>query len=554
MKTKLKLKLLPPLFAFLVAVTAFAAACGAGTQTPPPAPDGPAQDDSGAAARGGFTVSQPEAGGARGWAFGAYLGDIGEIGYVEEEYFIEGTARRYAPVGKLKGDGKWSLREDGAAPYKTRFIVRRPADPARFNGTVVLEWANVSAGYEITLTDSEGLYKEGFAYVAASAQRNGLYGFAENPQGLIAWDGGRYGGLSIPDDGLSYDIYTQIARAVGKDRPRGGIDPMGGLEVGKLFAAGASQSGSRVLSYANGVQPTENAFDAVIPVVSAGRGTDFSRETAHVKEGGKTKVRNVSTRVREDINCKAFIINTQTEAAALGKLAQPDTPSIVSWQVAGAAHFAPYAMDAVIARNERDGITGALGDGGASRLRAADWTYVYEAALVRIGEWIDAGKQPPAIAPLDTINIFLGCRKDARGNAKGGVRLPEITAPIAKYDVNIMSGLSYSAYAFKQSDLLKLYPTHKAYVDSVTREANAAATLGIILPYRAERYAEDAQSDWVATLWTDAPAVPLTGSPFDFAPLIFAAVCAAPLLVIGLIAFLIVRKVRKRARKLKVEN
>src|ERR1700730_18056071 len=37
-----------------------------------------------------------------GWRFGAFYGDIGALGYVEEEYFIAGQALRLAPVGALR--------------------------------------------------------------------------------------------------------------------------------------------------------------------------------------------------------------------------------------------------------------------------------------------------------------------------------------------------------------------------------------------------------------------------------------------------------------------
>src|SRR5215510_12935530 len=32
-------------------------------------------------------------------------------------------------------------------PYKSRIIVRRPTSRARFNGTVLVEWVNVTSGY-----------------------------------------------------------------------------------------------------------------------------------------------------------------------------------------------------------------------------------------------------------------------------------------------------------------------------------------------------------------------------------------------------------------------
>jgi hypothetical protein len=439
-------------------------------------------------------ITGPITGGEHGWPFGAYFGGIDELGYIEEEYFIEGTARHYVPIGKLAKDGKWALEAVSAVPYKTRFIVRRPAESAKFNGTVVLEWANVSAGFEMSLLDSPGLYYEGFAYIAVSAQRNGLYGFEEKPQGLIPWDLERYGSLSIPDDGLSYDIFTQVARAIGKDRSKDGVDPMGGLDVEKLFAVGASQSGSRILSYANGVQPIENVFDAVIPIVNAGRGTDFETAVSHVKKDGKTKVRNVSAKVREDINCKVFVINSQTEAIALGGLAQRDTENICSWQVAGASHLPPHFMETIYLRINRDGLTDAIPRKEASGPPALDWPYVYEAALVSTQNWIDKGVKPPSIEPLAAINMLFGYRKDIFGNMKGGVRLPELEVPVAKYETSIWKGLGVEITPFSREELLRLYPSHEDYVDKIRAAAARAAQIGVILPYRAEEYVREAEA------------------------------------------------------------
>jgi hypothetical protein len=446
-----------------------------------------------ATTRGGFNVTGPVTVGKHGRAFGAYFGDISEIGYIEEEYFIEGMAQYYQPVNTLAEDGTWMLEAAGAAPYKTRLIIRRPADPAMFNGTVIVEWTNVSAGYEISIMDNRGIYEEGFAYAAVSAQVNGLYGFEENPQGLTSWDPERYGSLDIPNDGMSYDIFTQAARALSQNRPQEGVDPMGGLEVKKIFALGESQSGSRVLSYANGVQPVEKIFDAMIIVVSAGRGTDFLNEMAHAKKDGKTQVRNVASRVREDINCKVFVINTQTESLFLGKLAQPDTDNIRSWQIAGASHSAPSFMEDIYRRMNRDGLIDALPANSTYDTNVVDWSYVVEAALVQIQNWIDYGKEPPHIPAIQAVNMIFGYKMDKHGNVKGGVRLPEIEVPVAQYFVNMTkTGLGGYKIPFKEKEIIKLYPTHQEYVDKVTAAARAAEKAGIILPYRAEQYIKEA--------------------------------------------------------------
>jgi hypothetical protein len=446
-----------------------------------------------AATRGGFKVTGPVSGGKHGWAFGSYFGGIGELNYVEEEYFIEGMAQYYQPANELARDGKWTLEAVGAAPYKTRFIIRRPADPAGFNGVVIVEWANVSAGYEISLLDNRGIDEEGFAYAAVSAQVNGLYGFEEKPQGLTVWDSERYGSLDIPADGMSYDIFTQAARALGPNRPKDGVDPMGGLDVKKLFALGESQSGSRVLSYANGVQPIEKTFDAIITVANAGRGTDFLNETAHLKENGRTRVRNVASRVREDINCKVFVINTQTESLFMGSLVQPDTDAIRSWQVAGAAHGAPSLMETIVRRMYRDGLINALPEKSAYDTNVVDWSYVVEAAFVLIQNWIDYGKEPPRAPAIQAVNMLFGYKTDKYGNVKGGLRLPELEAPVARYYVNIMkTGLSGRKIPFAEKTLQKLYATRQDYADKVTTAARAAEAAGIILPYRAEQYIREA--------------------------------------------------------------
>lgn len=68
-------------------------------------------------------------------------------GYVESEWFVSGTASTYRPAGTWGSDGRWAKVVDQAdQPFTTRFVVDRPADPARFNGTVWVEWLNVTAG------------------------------------------------------------------------------------------------------------------------------------------------------------------------------------------------------------------------------------------------------------------------------------------------------------------------------------------------------------------------------------------------------------------------
>src|ERR1700682_3871581 len=73
----------------------------------------------------GPTVTGPIRGGRHGRPFGAFYGDIGALGYVEEEYIITGQALRFAPVVARSQDGRWSVEPTNPGPYKTRLLVRR---------------------------------------------------------------------------------------------------------------------------------------------------------------------------------------------------------------------------------------------------------------------------------------------------------------------------------------------------------------------------------------------------------------------------------------------
>src|SRR4051812_24598940 len=117
-------------------------------------------------------VSQPVTGpGTIGLAQGF---DLAQVGYQRTEHFLGGFARSFSATAPLTADGKLSVAaNDAVAPYKTRVVAYRPIDPARFNGTVVVEWLNVSAGADLgtdwVMAHNEFI-RRGYAYVGVSAQ------------------------------------------------------------------------------------------------------------------------------------------------------------------------------------------------------------------------------------------------------------------------------------------------------------------------------------------------------------------------------------------------
>src|SRR5215207_8492522 len=99
--------------------------------------------------------------------------DLGLFGYERSEFFMGGLALSYEPTAPLTGDGKWNVQANttAAAGFNTRMVVYRPTDPAKFNGTVVVEWMNVTAGLDLpndwTMSHTE-LIRSGYAFVGVS--------------------------------------------------------------------------------------------------------------------------------------------------------------------------------------------------------------------------------------------------------------------------------------------------------------------------------------------------------------------------------------------------
>jgi Alpha/beta hydrolase domain len=450
-------------------------------------------------------VTGPVTGGKHGVPFGSYFGDLSTYNYVEREYFIEGEAARYHPLGPLNSDGRWDVEPIDSRPYKTRILVRRPKDAAKFNGTVLVEWTNVSGGFDVAAADTAEVYDGGFAYVAVSAQSVGVHGFPNNPSGLVQWDPERYGSLSVPGNSISYDIYSQAGRALRDPKARTGIDPLDGLQVTKLIAVGSSQSAARLITYANAIQPRDHVYDAIMPLIGAGSGSGFDdtildpSKIATMTPDEISRIRGTQTRIRDDLNVPVMFVNSECETLAYVPSRQADTARFRMWEVAGASHGPKAQVEAAMAKATRDFGTASS---AASPLATSGlistvmWSPVADAALLHVGRWIRGGAAPPQQQPI----VLEGGKiaRDPLGNAKGGVRLPDLEVPTAAYDGGGYgpgtSGLYGRSKPFSHDQLKQLYPTHEDYVGRVKAAAAAAERSGVIRQDRAVSYVKEAQT------------------------------------------------------------
>ncbi|MDW4911103.1 alpha/beta hydrolase domain-containing protein [Streptomyces sp. ADMS] len=453
-----------------------------------------------AAAAAPPTVTGPVTGGNGSPVFYGTTFDLSTVGYRQSEYFLTGTAASYAPTAPLTPDGRWQVTPASTAPYTTRIVVNRPADPARFNGTVVVEWLNVSSGVDASpewvYTHNE-LIREGFAWVGVSAQSVGA-------NATRAADPVRYAALSHPGDSYSYDIYSQAGQAV-RDSAATVLD---GLRPRTVLANGESQSAFRLTTYINAIHPLASVYDGFL--VHSRR--DIGAPLSQAPQGDIPTPAVV--RLRTDLDAPVLVVQAENDLLALGSLAarQDDTPRLRLWEVAGTAH-----ADAYLAIGPRDDGSGAAGlenlnalltpptrPGCASPINTGQAHYVLDTAQYALNRWATTGV-PPARAPrlqVDTSGSVPAFVLDAHGNVSGGVRTPAVDVPLATLSGLGQSGQSFcflfgTTVPFSTEKLTALYPTHAAFVAKWAASTAKGVASGFIRPADAAELVRTATSSGV---------------------------------------------------------
>ncbi len=441
------------------------------------------------------TVEGPVTGGAGVPFIQTTTFDLGLLGYTETEYFITGTAAAYVNVGPLSDDGLWTVEPGDTAAYRTRILVYRPIEPAAFNGTVVVEWLNVTRGFDAAIDWIMGhteLMRSGYAWVGVSAQYVGveggpfLFGTVSIP--LKTQDAARYGSLVHPGDSFSYDIFSQAAQAV---RHPVGIDPLSDLDVAAMIAIGDSQSAWRLVNYINAVHPLADVFDGFFVHSRGNFGAPLSEapQPSIPAPGG--------VRIRSDLNVPTLTFETETDLTPLGYYLarQADSERFRLWEVAGTAHADTYTVDGmsdlgdssdtaklVITSNPAPGFVDC-----PAPVNSGPHHFVQKAALAALNRWVRDGIAPPSAPLLEVLpGPPIAFALDANANARGGVRTPQVDVPIATFSGNgsgsIVCVLFGSTVPFDEAKLATLYPDHDAYVSAFNEATDRAVAAGFILP------------------------------------------------------------------------
>ena len=428
--------------------------------------------------------------------------DLAKAGYVEEEYFLAGTATRYAiPVAPGEPKNLGDMR------YRTRIVVRKPRDAQRFAGVVVVEWQNVTAGYDADVEwgqAGEFFVRSGWAWVGASVQRIGVHGF--DPPNRLAgralrqWSPNRYGSLdvtaggSVLDDSQSYDIYTQIARLVRESTPGSAFN---GLRIRRVYAAGASQSASYLIRYYNSIQPMTKAFDAFMVTI-----------------GGDAPRLDQPTRLMK--------VYTEGEVARFMVPERvADTRSVRTWEIAGAPHvgtalFSPEVTSQAV-------LGGLLGREIGPVMPVSErqcarphpslvegWV-IHRAAYAALDRWVTNDVMPTVDERIQ-IGAPVGkdgsatVARDKNGIAIGGVRLPRVAVPTAlNSGENLPANAApenafcrlYGAHLpFDPAVVKSLYQTQTAYMREVNTVVDRLVSRGFVLKDDAALLVSNAESDF----------------------------------------------------------
>jgi hypothetical protein len=417
--------------------------------------------------------------------------DLAQVGYEQSEVLLSGTARAFAPVtGTLTTDGEWKVAPTDTAPYTTRLVVYRPIKAKRFDGTVLVEWLNVSGGVDAdpdwTQTHNE-LVRAGTVWVGVSAQAVGV-------NATKAADPARYASLSHPGDSFSYDIFSQAGDAIRHDAPQ----ILGGLKPTTVLGAGESQSASRLVTYIDAVHPLAHAYDGYFVHSRSGGGLPLSQAPQPVVLAPSP------TLIRDDLDVPVLTFQTETDVS-FGNAAyrQPDTKRRRLWEVAGSAHYDYYGL-AIGPSDVGDG-QGAVKNLAAMQAPASNATgfscsapintggthWVLNAAVHALERWVVDGVAPPTEPLLQlasTSPVVLA--RDADGNALGGVRSPQVDAPIAALGGTVNRATAGSGFCFlfgttvpfDAARLATLYPSHGAFVTAWNRASRQAVARGWLLP------------------------------------------------------------------------
>ena len=393
---------------------------------------------------------------------GTEYSDLDKYGYIEEEFYLQGVAPAITASGK-------QLFE---APYTTRILVRKPADPARFNGTVVIEpfswFGERGAGWILT---RDYLLRRGYAYVgytlnmnqpavdpkfisdtpAAEAEQIAQYGRIVNFEFMRRFDFARYAPLGSyydpqrftrgegPDPFVpqSQGIAAQLALLLKTHAAQG---PLAGLDVQRVYVNSWAVTAQVWMDYLDQGRHQQWRMPDARPLIDA----YMTGRMAYGEVGGD--VVRLPRQMPDSVPFVTVYSQSELMHDVLEGIDLPpdtDSPQLRYYEVTGI----PHLRLADLGTEHTEQLAADVGKGDDPRCRTLydePVELVVSALLDDMDHWVREGKPMPK-APRVVREGKAVVRDPDTGNLQGGVRPPWIQVPSATYltDQETGCGLIY---------------------------------------------------------------------------------------------------------------
>ena len=417
---------------------------------------------------------------------GVLVWNLSGANYIAEEYLMSGKADSNEPFAMADAGNMLTRnnvndmaqrhfplkKKSVAQPYATRILVYRPTDPKHFSGNVIVETLHPAGGGRSIVWDMLNSYfiAHGDAYIGVQHPST----FA----GLKAAAPGRYDSLSMIDNS---QLWGGIAQAGALARTTMG--PFKGYKVKHLYLTGYSFTGVAAATFANAyhegavLKDGRRIFDGYVanansmynapigaPVIRMNTQSDFDSFGGLKNRRDDSDAKNGRYRLYEVAG--AAHVTRPVEPAAGAKRPQPPVGGIAS---ANQPRFSPEAC------------TKAFPEG--SQASAFPLHLLIAAMFDDMYRWVEQGVPPPK-APRIATDADGSTRKDADGNAIGGLRLPPMEVPIVTYDVGHGDDCFLYGYQLPYSSEKKkrLYGSAKAYEAEVKNSAEQKVKEHWLLP------------------------------------------------------------------------
>ncbi len=459
--------------------------------------------------------------------------NLKSYGYVEEEYYVSGTANVYEAIPH--SDFKTKVLRSG--PYTTRIVVRRPIDMKDWSGVAAVEIINMTAGYDWTAN-------WGALWESIINRRDVYVGITSKPNifpGLVKFDAKRYGRLSmanplppekqicgsLPGDkdydpnlsklyenGLAFDIFSQVGALLKSSNP---ANPLGS-PAQRAYLMGESQSGRYIKAY----------YSWIRPLATMGNGKRvYDGYLIEDIPMGRSKYKPLNQCAQgfseDDPQYKQFKAGSDPLVVLNSEwFWHHDSPAnsntkdnkLWIWMVAGASHGWTWQYDYSDASYD-DLLATDMFDPKwphfiCSAMQPEINLYMFEKAMYEhLDNWLLTDTPPPAAPEPELKNknkpvknawgTYIGhgeFKRDANGNIRGGLRMPEMDVPIASYTGfgALDPDCSNAVKPFDSKKLAKMYESNLDYYQKYRAATMDLVKKGFLLKEDADKLLSAAAS------------------------------------------------------------